>query len=179
MDRLSNKVRQYEQERMKGNQKKAWMIFFFFWEAINFKLANCLFCWQYQDTKPILDTRRAPTVFRRCRKVSITQSQTVTSDKPFSPSSMWYIQLSPFLSTPNHLSAPLSLRFGAKDVKAIAAHVGSRNPTQVRTHAQKYYLRMDRERKRKEEREAKEREDRGSMDKSGDMGNLHFVLFVA
>jgi len=33
-------------------------------------------------------------------------------------------------------------RFGPKDVKAIAQYVGSRNPTQVRTHAQKFFLRM-------------------------------------
>eukprot|EP00164_Ancoracysta_twista_P003507 GFYU01004682.1.p1 GENE.GFYU01004682.1~~GFYU01004682.1.p1 ORF type:complete len:270 (+),score=89.90 GFYU01004682.1:264-1073(+) len=33
-------------------------------------------------------------------------------------------------------------KFGPKDVKSIAALVGTRNPTQVRTHAQKYYLRM-------------------------------------
>ncbi|KAL6062571.1 Myb-like protein I [Balamuthia mandrillaris] len=44
-------------------------------------------------------------------------------------------------------------KYGPKDVKAIAAHVGTRNPTQVRTHAQKYYLRIERERKRREERE--------------------------
>eukprot|EP01116_Phalansterium_solitarium_P013491 TRINITY_DN30861_c0_g1_i1.p1 TRINITY_DN30861_c0_g1~~TRINITY_DN30861_c0_g1_i1.p1 ORF type:complete len:391 (+),score=61.92 TRINITY_DN30861_c0_g1_i1:101-1273(+) len=33
-------------------------------------------------------------------------------------------------------------KYGAKDVKSIAAYVGSRNPTQVRTHAQKYFLKM-------------------------------------
>jgi len=32
-------------------------------------------------------------------------------------------------------------RYGWKDVKAISAHVGTRNPTQVRTHAQKLMLR--------------------------------------
>lgn len=42
-------------------------------------------------------------------------------------------------------------RFGEKDVKSIAAYVGSRSPTQVRTHGQKYFLRLERERKRKEE----------------------------
>ena len=36
-------------------------------------------------------------------------------------------------------------KFGRKDVKAIASYVGSRNPTQVRTHAQKYYAKMERE----------------------------------
>jgi len=36
-------------------------------------------------------------------------------------------------------------RFGPKDVRAIAAHVGSRNATQVRTHSQKYTLRLQRE----------------------------------
>jgi len=42
-------------------------------------------------------------------------------------------------------------RYGSKDVKAIANYVGTRNPTQVRTHAQKYYLRLERERKRRED----------------------------
>ncbi|EGG24879.1 myb domain-containing protein [Cavenderia fasciculata] len=42
-------------------------------------------------------------------------------------------------------------KFGHKDVKAIASYVGSRNPTQVRTHAQKYFLRIDRERQRKQQ----------------------------
>lgn len=36
-------------------------------------------------------------------------------------------------------------RFGPKDVRAIAAYVGSRNATQVRTHSQKYTLRLQRE----------------------------------
>jgi len=44
-------------------------------------------------------------------------------------------------------------RYGSKDVKAIAQYVGTRNPTQVRTHAQKYYLRLERERKRREDPE--------------------------
>jgi SHAQKYF class myb-like DNA-binding protein len=35
-------------------------------------------------------------------------------------------------------------KFGQKDVKAIAAYVGSRNATQVRTHAQKYFMRLAR-----------------------------------
>jgi len=42
-------------------------------------------------------------------------------------------------------------KFGDKDVKAIASYVGSRNATQVRTHGQKYYLRLDREKRKKDE----------------------------
>lgn len=38
-------------------------------------------------------------------------------------------------------------KFGPKDVRAIANFVGSRNATQVRTHAQKYFLRIARERR--------------------------------
>lgn len=38
-------------------------------------------------------------------------------------------------------------KFGPKDVRAIANFVGSRNATQVRTHAQKYFLRVAREAK--------------------------------
>lgn len=33
-------------------------------------------------------------------------------------------------------------KFGTRDVKSIATFVGTRNATQVRTHAQKYFLRM-------------------------------------
>ena len=36
--------------------------------------------------------------------------------------------------------------FGPKDVRSIATYVGSRNATQVRTHAQKYWKRIERER---------------------------------
>jgi len=36
-------------------------------------------------------------------------------------------------------------RYGWKDVKSIAAHVGTRTPTQVRTHAQKLFLRQQKE----------------------------------
>ena len=35
--------------------------------------------------------------------------------------------------------------YGPKNVKAISQHVGTRTHTQVRTHAQKYYLRLDTE----------------------------------
>lgn len=40
--------------------------------------------------------------------------------------------------------------FGQKDIKAISRHVGTRSATQVRTHAQKYYLRIARERAKAE-----------------------------
>jgi len=36
-------------------------------------------------------------------------------------------------------------RYGPKDVKSISQHVGTRNATQVRTHAQKYFLRLEKE----------------------------------
>eukprot|EP00168_Porphyra_purpurea_P001304 TRINITY_DN1162_c0_g1_i1.p1 TRINITY_DN1162_c0_g1~~TRINITY_DN1162_c0_g1_i1.p1 ORF type:complete len:879 (-),score=144.99 TRINITY_DN1162_c0_g1_i1:83-2719(-) len=39
-------------------------------------------------------------------------------------------------------------RFGAKDIKGIARHVGSRSATQVRTHQQKYNLRLQREKEK-------------------------------
>lgn len=39
-------------------------------------------------------------------------------------------------------------KYGRKDVKAISNFVGSRNPTQVRTHAQKYYAKIEREQRR-------------------------------
>lgn len=39
-------------------------------------------------------------------------------------------------------------RYGHKDLRAISAHVGTRNMTQVRTHSQKYFMRLMREAKR-------------------------------
>eukprot|EP00189_Rhodosorus_marinus_P011316 CAMPEP_0184741284 /NCGR_PEP_ID=MMETSP0315-20130426/4312_1 /TAXON_ID=101924 /ORGANISM="Rhodosorus marinus, Strain UTEX LB 2760" /LENGTH=575 /DNA_ID=CAMNT_0027211471 /DNA_START=241 /DNA_END=1968 /DNA_ORIENTATION=+ len=40
--------------------------------------------------------------------------------------------------------------YGHKEIKAISRHVRTRNATQVRTHAQKYYLRLAREKNKKE-----------------------------
>ena len=42
-------------------------------------------------------------------------------------------------------------RFGANDFKAIAQYVGSRNATQVRIHAQKYFLRNQRQENEEQE----------------------------
>lgn len=39
-------------------------------------------------------------------------------------------------------------KYGPKDFKAIAAYVSTRTPTQVRTHAQKYFLRIKKEENR-------------------------------
>lgn len=39
-------------------------------------------------------------------------------------------------------------RFGHKDLRSISAYVGTRNMTQVRTHSQKYFMRLMREAKR-------------------------------
>eukprot|EP00871_Galdieria_phlegrea_P004286 jgi/Galph1/4859/GphlegSOOS_G3596.1 len=44
-------------------------------------------------------------------------------------------------------------RFGHKDMKAIAKFVGTRNATQVRTHAQKYYLKLAREAAKRQEQQ--------------------------
>mmetsp|Transcript_1975 Transcript_1975/g.5206 ORF Transcript_1975/g.5206 Transcript_1975/m.5206 type:complete len:736 (-) Transcript_1975:1529-3736(-) len=46
------------------------------------------------------------------------------------------------------------LMFGERNYAAIAAHVGSRTPKQVRTHAQKYAKRLQREESRRREAEA-------------------------
>lgn len=43
--------------------------------------------------------------------------------------------------------------FGQKDIKSIARHVGTRSATQVRTHAQKYYLRLQREKMKRDKLE--------------------------
>lgn len=40
--------------------------------------------------------------------------------------------------------------FGPRDIKSIARHVGTRSATQVRTHSQKYYIRLERERAKAE-----------------------------
>lgn len=51
---------------------------------------------------------------------------------------------------------PFIARFGHKDVKAISMHVSTRNATQVRTHAQKYFLRLERERRKRTDEEGKD-----------------------
>jgi SHAQKYF class myb-like DNA-binding protein len=54
-------------------------------------------------------------------------------------------------------------KFGKKDVKAIAQYVQTRSPTQVRTHAQKWFLKQKREAERRnqqQERILMEREER-------------------
>jgi len=43
-------------------------------------------------------------------------------------------------------------KFGTRNVRAISEYVGTRNATQVRTHAQKYFLRLTREAERKSSR---------------------------
>lgn len=55
-------------------------------------------------------------------------------------------------------------KYGHKDVKAISMHVSTRNATQVRTHAQKYFLRLEREKRKKEEAN-------GGMSGSGGAGS--------
>lgn len=66
-------------------------------------------------------------------------------------------------------------KFGKKDVKAIAQYVGTRNATQVRTHAQKFYAKLDRDKhgdvdtnKKKKKRSNKEGEESSSPPNSVD-----------
>lgn len=56
-------------------------------------------------------------------------------------------------------------KYGHKDVKAISMHVSTRNATQVRTHAQKYFLRLERERRKKNDEEV------GKVDDFEDSGD--------
>lgn len=58
-------------------------------------------------------------------------------------------------------------KYGHKDVKAISMHVSTRNATQVRTHAQKYFLRLERERRKKSDDDGKEK-DHDLYNSSGD-----------
>jgi len=48
-------------------------------------------------------------------------------------------------------------KYGRKDVKSIAMHVRTRNPTQVRTHAQKWFLKQKREEEKKKQQEEESR----------------------
>lgn len=58
-------------------------------------------------------------------------------------------------------------KYGHKDVKAISMHVSTRNATQVRTHAQKYFLRLERERRKKCDDDGKDK-DHDLYNSSGD-----------
>lgn len=40
-------------------------------------------------------------------------------------------------------------KYGRKNVKAISQYVGTRNPTQVRTHAQKYFAKIEKDKEKK------------------------------
>lgn len=51
-------------------------------------------------------------------------------------------------STEHKLFLDALREFGHKDLKSIAAHVRTRNITQVRTHSQKYFMRLMREAQR-------------------------------
>ena len=57
-------------------------------------------------------------------------------------------------------------KFGHKDVKAIASFVGSRNATQVRTHAQKYFMRLARSSKQGCDGSKKSESNNGNKSKS-------------
>jgi len=59
-------------------------------------------------------------------------------------------------------------KYGHKDVKAISMHVSTRNATQVRTHAQKYFLRLERERRKKGEEDGKDSNGPEMYNSSGD-----------
>lgn len=61
--------------------------------------------------------------------------------------------------------------FGSKDIKSISRHVGTRSATQVRTHAQKYYLRVERERAKASEDGGKPRQKSTSQSASAEAGN--------
>eukprot|EP00177_Eucheuma_denticulatum_P008244 GFKZ01015005.1.p1 GENE.GFKZ01015005.1~~GFKZ01015005.1.p1 ORF type:complete len:356 (-),score=53.22 GFKZ01015005.1:1138-2088(-) len=61
-------------------------------------------------------------------------------------------------------------KYGHKDLRSIAAFVGTRNMTQVRTHSQKYFMRLMREAKRQNpvaKRPAATEEEAGTVDNAG------------
>lgn len=62
-------------------------------------------------------------------------------------SRLFFSNTSPDLTLPlaSTLSRSFDTRYGQRDVKNISAYVGTRSPTQVRTHAQKYFLKQRRE----------------------------------
>lgn len=62
-------------------------------------------------------------------------------------------------------------KYGHKDVKAISLHVSTRNATQVRTHAQKYFLRLERERRKKPDGSDKDSNNDGYISSDMDDGS--------
>lgn len=73
-------------------------------------------------------------------KLAEYEKERIKNDSPKVHSRYW--------TPPEHKRFLEALKkFGPKDVRAIATYVGTRNATQVRTHAQKYFLRMAREAK--------------------------------
>jgi len=59
-------------------------------------------------------------------------------------------------------------KFGHKDVKAIANYVGTRNATQVRSHAQKYFMKLAREGKLSDDHNEQDAVGEGSSASGGE-----------
>lgn len=74
------------------------------------------------------------------------QLQEMENDKGSQPSKPQPKAQSRYWTAEEHQQFLIGLeKYGPRDVKSIAALVGTRNATQVRTHAQKYFLRVARE----------------------------------
>lgn len=69
-------------------------------------------------------------------------------------------------------------RFGHKDMKAIARFVGTRNSTQVRTHAQKYYLKLAREAAKRQEQQHNQLMSGFGNDPSEERRGIFIFLFL-
>lgn len=99
---------------------------------------------QQQQRISILETSLTST----CNEIEKyrSQLQELENDKGSQPSKPQPKAQSRYWTAEEHHQFLVGLeKYGPRDVKSIAALVGTRNATQVRTHAQKYFLRVARE----------------------------------
>lgn len=126
---------------------------------------------QQQQRISILETSLTNT----CNEIEKyrTQLQELENDKGSQPSKPAPKAQSRYWTAEEHHQFLVGLeKYGPRDVKSIAALVGTRNATQVRTHAQKYFLRVARENGEGGEENAEEKDTRKRQMAGGPMAGL-------
>jgi len=91
-----------------------------------------------RDHKNFPNMQNNPKKLIQKERIITLQSKKMEFQKHSKPQSRYWTKVE------HELFLEALEKFGPKDVKSISAFVGTRTPTQVRTHAQKYFLRLKR-----------------------------------